>query len=56
MENDSKNMVLNNDGKTYRHAGTMQWQMTPAQQKEAGLIAKVNRSIHGREVKTGDSK
>ena len=38
MENDSKNMVLNNDGKTYRHAGTMQWQMTPAQQKEAGLI------------------
>lgn len=48
-----ENMVLNNDGVTYRYAGEMQRPMSAAEQKAWGLIAQTNRSITGREVKTG---
>jgi len=42
----SKGMVLNADGVTYRYPGTLQWAMSVADQKRAGLIASVNYSIH----------
>ena len=33
---------------TFKHPATQQWQMTVEQQKAAGLIATINRSIHPR--------
>ena len=45
-------MVQNADG-TYRYAGTMQWPMTPKNQRDNGLLARVNRSIHPRHWKDG---
>ena len=46
-------LVLNSDGVTYRYPGIMQWPMTAEQQKSAGLIAKVNVSIHPRKTLDG---
>ena len=41
-------MVLNADGVTYRYPGTLQWPMTTKNQRDAGLLARTNRSIHPR--------
>lgn len=45
-------MVLNADNTTYRYPGQMQWAMSVEDQKRAGLIARVNVSIHPGKAKT----